>query len=157
MVSHVSLTVPEHPCWCRWWRTGGVLTNNMRNLSQWHLFFLKGRMWQISWQLNFNGRVSYCNFKVKLALWWLCVPCQRNCLLSYWFKIFSAAIDMVKLMTITVLPRCILLKANSNLTHHVRLAHSSWYKEFTGSLTAFLDNQIYHFGFCILVEPIFFF
>lgn len=49
----------------------------------------------------------------------------------------------------------ILLKADSNLACPVLLACGSWFEDFTGTLTALLDNQMHIFWLCILVEPVF--
>lgn len=62
---------------------------------------------------------------------------------------FSATLTMVNLMTsFSASPlnppflTSILLNTDSNLTCHVLLACGSWLKDFTGTLTALLDNQM---------------
>ena len=48
----------------------------------------------------------------------------------------------------------ILLKADSNLACDVLLACGSRFKDFIGTLTALLDNQMHNFWLSILVEPV---
>lgn len=96
------------------------------------------------------------NSKIKLKLWELCALCLRTRLRT---RSFSAH-TVVNLMTSfqcspPPLLTSILLNADSNLACHVPLACGVWLKDFTGTLTALLDNQMHIFWLCILVEPVF--